>query len=60
VLRVIGDFFQFGADRDGWIDRAAGLVRGIPPTRFDKLPADERDRLSEACGVGLQLLGRVA
>lgn len=60
VLRVIGDFFEFGDDRHGWIDRAAGLVRGIPPTRFDKLPADEQERLSEACRVGMQLLGRVA
>ena len=60
VLREIGEFFEFGVDRDGWIDRAAGLVRGIPPTRFEKLPADEQERLAEACGVGMQLLGRDA
>ena len=60
VLQEIGEFFEFGVDRDGWIDRAAGLVRGIPPTRFEKLPADEQERLAEACGVGMQLLGRDA
>lgn len=58
VLGLIGEFLEFGVDADGWIERAAALVRGIPPTRFDKLPADEQQRLSAACHAGMQLLGR--
>jgi hypothetical protein len=57
VLRSIGDFFELG-DGGGWLDRAAGLVRGVPPARFDKLPADERARLAEACRPGMELLAR--
>lgn len=60
TLQTIGDFFDPDAGGDGWIERAAGLIHGIPPTRFDKLPEDERERLSEACRVGMQLLGRSA
>jgi hypothetical protein len=44
--------------RDGWIERAAGLVRGIPPTRAGTLPPPERARLAEACREGRHLLGR--
>jgi len=56
VLAAIGEFFELGGDQ-AWLDRAAGLVRGIPPTRFDKLPAEEQE-LAEACWPGMQLLGR--
>ncbi len=59
VLRTISGFFELDADQGDWIDRAAGLVRGIPPTRFDKLAGEEREQLSEACRVGMQLLGRI-
>ena len=59
VLRAIARFFALDPDRDGWIDRAAALVRSVPPTRFDQLRADERERLAEACRAGRQLLGRM-
>jgi hypothetical protein len=58
VLAAIGDFFAFGADRDGWTARAAGLVRSAPPARFGSLAADERAALAQACRVGRGLLGR--
>jgi putative sulfotransferase len=60
VLRAIRDFFELDAGQGEWIDRAAALVRGIPPTRFEKLSAREQERLSDACRVGQQLLGQLA
>jgi Sulfotransferase family len=57
VMAVVADFFELPAD-DGFVDRAAALVRGVPPTRFDSLDEDEQERLSEACAVGMRLLGR--
>lgn len=59
VLRVISRFFALDPDRGGWIERAAALVRGVPPTRFDQLDADEQARLADACRAGRQLVGRV-
>ena len=59
VLRMIGQFFELDADRGGWIERAAALVHGVPPTRFELLCRDERQRLDDACRVGRQLLGRI-
>jgi hypothetical protein len=58
VLREIADFFDLGGG-DDWIDRAAALVRGIPPTRFDRLPVDQQRALQAACEPGLRLLGRL-
>lgn len=56
TLRRIAAFFELpGAS---WIEDAAALVRGLPPTRIDALPGDERQRLVDACHVGNQLLGR--
>ena len=55
VLDRICDFFEF--DRGAWIDRAVGLVRGIPPSRFSALPEAERALLAEACAPGRALLG---
>jgi hypothetical protein len=60
VLQTISGFFELDVDQGDWIGRAAGLVRGVPPTRFDKLAEEEREQLSEACRVGMQLLGRIA
>jgi hypothetical protein len=59
TLRIISDFFDLDPDADGWIDRAAALVRGVPPTRFDKLPPDDQEKLTEACRAGMQLVGRL-
>ncbi len=60
VLRIISEFFELDPEREGWIERAARLVRGIPPTRFAQLSRDERERLAQACRAGQQLLGRTA
>jgi hypothetical protein len=59
TLRTISEFFELDANADGWIDRAAALVRGVPPTRFDKLPPEDQEKLTEACRVGMQLVGRL-
>ena len=58
VLRIVSDFFELDPERDGWIERAAALVHGSPPTRFEQLREDERERLSQSCWVGRQLLER--
>ncbi len=60
VLRRIAEFFEFDANGGDWIERGAGLVRGIPPTRFHGLSEEEQDALSAACQAGRQLLGQVA
>ena len=57
ALRSVGEFFELASDRD-WIASAAALVRGVPPTRFEKLAGEEQLRLAEACRAGRQLLGR--
>lgn len=57
TLREIAEFFDIDAG-GGWRERAAALVRGVPPTRYDALPADEQERLAGACRPGMQLLGR--
>lgn len=56
LLARIARFFELG--EGSWIESAAGLVRGIPPTRFEKLAAREQEKLSEACRPGRMLLGR--
>lgn len=58
VLREIAEFFAIDPEREGWIDRAAGLVRNIPPSRLDALATEERARLVDACRPGNALLGR--
>ena len=55
VLRAVSEFLDLGPD-DGWIERAAGLIRGVPPTRFDKLPREEQNRLAETCRPGEERL----
>ncbi|MGB2693971.1 MAG: sulfotransferase [Dehalococcoidia bacterium] len=57
TLARIGAFFELD-DGGDWIERAAGLVRGIPPTRFDTLSSAEQESLAEACRPGMRLLGR--
>lgn len=56
TLREIGSFFDLPGQE--WIEEAAALVRGLPPSRAGQLPAEERERLEEVCHVGNQLLGR--
>ena len=57
VLGAIADFFELGPERT-WIERAAGLIRGVPPSRFSTLAPEEQEALLEACRPGLELLGR--
>lgn len=62
ILTKIDDFLELPDDeaRDGesWIDRAAGLSRGMPPRRAPALPEAERARLAEACAEAMGVLGR--
>jgi hypothetical protein len=60
ALDSVRDFFALGPDRDGWIARAAALVRAAPPSRVEKLAPAERDALALACEPGLRLVGRPA
>ena len=59
VLHSIAAFFELDPQRDPWMERAAGLIRGRVPTRFERLPKIEQAALAEACRVGQQLLGRL-
>jgi putative sulfotransferase len=56
TLTRIAEFFDL--DSGGWIDGAAALVRGLPPTRFQSLTPGEQELLSDACRPGMQLLGQ--
>lgn len=51
VLPVVGDALSLGAD-DGFVARAAALVRGVPPTRAGDLGPAERAALDAACRPG--------
>ena len=57
VLRRIAEFLEIGSEPE-WIERAAALVRGMPPLRFPTLAPDERQRLDAACREAMALLGR--
>ncbi len=57
-LREIATFFELDPDLDGWVERAASLVRGLPPSRREALPQSEADRLRDTCRTGNLLLGR--
>ncbi len=57
ALERIAGFFELPANGD-WIDRAAALIHGSPPTRFGGLGEDDQRRLAEACRTGQQLVGR--
>jgi hypothetical protein len=59
TLPRIAEFLELDGGQNDWVDRAAGLVKGIPPTRFEALSDREQRSLSEACRPGQQLLGRV-
>jgi hypothetical protein len=57
ALERIARFFELPAD-DGFITRAAKLVRGMPPRRFPLLSPPEKEELKTACRPGQVLLGR--
>ena len=58
VLEEAVDFLELPNPRGSWRVRAAALVQGAPTPRADQLPADERERLEQACRAGNRLLGR--
>jgi len=58
VMGAIGRFFELPGGGD-WLERAAALVRGVPPTRFEKLPPEAQALLADAVRPGQMLLGRV-
>jgi putative sulfotransferase len=58
TLLTISEFFDLDPNAGSWRERGAALVRGVPPTRFDKLLPEEQARLAEACRPGMELLGR--
>lgn len=57
TMTTIGRFFEL-PDRDEWIGRAAALVRGVPPTRFERLAPAEQAILEAEVRPGQMLLGR--
>jgi hypothetical protein len=57
TLEVIAGFLDLPTD-DGFAQRAAGLVRGVPATRFDSLSTGEQETLRAACAPGMALLER--
>jgi len=57
VLESVARFFALPEGGD-WIERAAGLVRGMPPDRHPGLPESEAAALDAACRPGQRLLGR--
>lgn len=55
IITGIATFFELPAAdgrRDAWIERAATLVRGVPPPRVHGLAPSDRARLIEACAPG--------
>ncbi len=58
VLSQIAAFFEIEATAAGpnWIDRAAALVRGIPPLRAGEIEGPSYARLVEACSPATQLM----
>lgn len=58
VLREVAQFFGLDAAEDGWIPRAAALVRSTPAGRLGDLSDRERAILAAECRPGRRLLGR--
>jgi len=58
VLVEIANFLELPDRRGAWLDRAALLVTGMPPTRAEELETAERERLEQVCRPGNTLLGR--
>jgi hypothetical protein len=58
VIAEVADFLGLPDAQKGWLDAAAALVRGAPPSRVLELPPAEAALLREACAPGNALLGR--
>jgi hypothetical protein len=57
TMRGVAHFFELDPDLGGWIDEAAALIAGMPPSRAAALGEEERARLSEVCRTGNRLQG---
>src|SRR5262245_530523 len=58
TIREVSAFLELPDPDGAWLDAAAAKVRGAPASRVRELPADEAERLREACRPGNALLGR--
>lgn len=58
VMRTIAHFFELPEGQGDWIERAALIVKGIPPTRFEALTPQDQESLRAVCRPGQFLLGR--
>jgi len=58
VIAEVAGFLELPDAQGGWLDAAAALVRGAPPSRVLELPPGEAALLREACAPGNALLGR--
>jgi hypothetical protein len=58
LIREVAEFLELPDPRGAWLDAAAALVRGAPPSRALELPPAEAALLREACAPGNALLGR--
>jgi len=59
VLQEVAEFLELPDPRGAWRQRAAALVRSVPPARAPALSDAERQALEEACRPGNFLLGRL-
>jgi len=57
TLVDIADFFELPY-HDSWINIAANLVTGVPPSRRDTVSPEDYQAVIKACEVGQLLLGR--
>jgi len=57
VMVKVSTFFGL-PEREHWIDAAADLVTGMPPSRLDRLSPAFRAAMTQACHTGQLLLGR--
>ncbi len=58
TMKIISDFFELPSRESNWIDRAASIVRGLPPPRFGDLSEEDQIALRNECRPGGVLLGR--
>ncbi|HEX4259132.1 MAG TPA: sulfotransferase [Streptosporangiaceae bacterium] len=56
ALGRVAEFLEL-PERDGWIAEAAGMVTGMPPSRFAGLPPEVQDAVRGGCEAGQLLLG---
>lgn len=57
TLSSIRDFFELDGG-DDWVERGAGLVRGMPRLRFPDLSSDEQEKLNHSCARAMSALDR--